>query len=128
MIRPVALFRIYPHQRLQEWVAEEKGYFAANGLDYEFGQVTHFNQFAGVQVADSAPEIKSGAFESIEGDERASAVSTACHWMINVAASSQHGRMWGHAYSVCPTAIMVPPESPVKTVEDLLQVEIGVGY
>jgi len=48
--------------------------------------------------------------------------------MINVAASAQHGRMWGHAYSVCPSAIMVPPESPVKTPEDLLGVEIGVGY
>ena len=124
----VAVFRIYPHQRLQEWVAEEKGYFAAQGLEYEFGEVTHFKQFAGVQVADSAPEITSGAFESIEGDSRACAVSTACHWMINVAASAQHGRMWGHAYSVCPAAIMVPPESSVTTVQDLLNVEIGVGY
>jgi NitT/TauT family transport system substrate-binding protein len=124
----MAKFRIHTHQRLQEWVAEEKGYFAAEGLDYEFGEVEHFNQFADIQVADSAPEIKSGAFESYEGDGRACEVSTACHWMINVAASAQHGRMWGHAYSVCPAAIMVPPESPVKTVEDLLQVEIGVGY
>jgi len=30
------LFRIQPHSRLQEWVAEEKGYFRAEGLDYEF--------------------------------------------------------------------------------------------
>ena len=29
-------FIIAPHMRLQEWVAEEKGYFAAEGLDYEF--------------------------------------------------------------------------------------------
>ena len=29
-------FVIAPHMRLQEWVAEEKGYFAAEGLDYEF--------------------------------------------------------------------------------------------
>src|SRR5262245_17918913 len=29
-------FVISPHFRLQEWVAEEKGYFAAEGLDYEF--------------------------------------------------------------------------------------------
>jgi hypothetical protein len=121
-------FRIYKHQRLQEWVAEEKGYFTAEGLDYEFDEVSHFNQFADVQVADSAPEIKSGAFESIEDENRDCAVSTACHWMINVAASAQHGRMWGHAYSVCPSAIMVPPESTVKSVEDLLKVEIGVGY
>ena len=29
-------FVIAPHMRLHEWVAEEKGYFAAAGLDYEF--------------------------------------------------------------------------------------------
>lgn len=29
-------FRIMPHGRLQEWVAEEKGYFKDEGLDYEF--------------------------------------------------------------------------------------------
>src|SRR4029077_2594338 len=27
---------IMPHGRLQEWVAEEKGYFAAGGLEYSF--------------------------------------------------------------------------------------------
>jgi len=32
----MAKFVIAPHMRLQEWVAEEKGYFAAEGLDYEF--------------------------------------------------------------------------------------------
>ena len=30
-------FRIQPHVRLQEWVAEENGFFAAEGLDYQFG-------------------------------------------------------------------------------------------
>jgi hypothetical protein len=124
----MAKFRIHTHQRLHEWVAEEKGYFKDEGLDYVFGEVEHFNQFGDVQVADAAPEIKSGAFESYEGEGRACEVSTACHWMINVAASAQHGRMWGHAYSVCPSAIMVPPESSVRTPEDLLGVEIGVGY
>ena len=29
-------FLIEPHFRLQEWVAEEKGYFRSEGLDYEF--------------------------------------------------------------------------------------------
>ena len=29
-------FIIEPHFRLQEWVAEEKGYFRDEGLDYEF--------------------------------------------------------------------------------------------
>ncbi len=29
-------FVIAPHMRLHEWVAEEKGYFADEGLEYEF--------------------------------------------------------------------------------------------
>jgi NitT/TauT family transport system substrate-binding protein len=130
-IRPyyssMAKFRIHTHQRLQEWVAEEKGYFKDEGLEYEFGQMDNYDKFAGIQVAESAPEINSGAFESYE-EGRSCEVSTACHWMINVAASAQHGRMWGHAYSVCPAAIMVPPESKVQTPDDLRDVEIGVGY
>jgi len=29
-------FRVQSHGRLQEWVAEEKGYFKKEGLDYDF--------------------------------------------------------------------------------------------
>ena len=32
-------FLITPHFRLHEWVAEEKGYFRDEGLDYEFREV-----------------------------------------------------------------------------------------
>jgi hypothetical protein len=32
----MAKFRIMPHGRRQEWVAEEKGYFTGAGLEYEF--------------------------------------------------------------------------------------------
>ncbi len=32
-------FMISPHMRLQEWVAEEKGYFIDEDLDYEFRSV-----------------------------------------------------------------------------------------
>ena len=31
-------FVIQPHFRLQEWVAEEKGYFKDEGLDYIFNE------------------------------------------------------------------------------------------
>ena len=33
-------FVIAPHFRLHEWVAEEKGYFTAEGLEYEFREQT----------------------------------------------------------------------------------------
>ena len=32
-------FIIEPHFRLHEWVAEEKGYFKAEGLDYVFQEL-----------------------------------------------------------------------------------------
>jgi hypothetical protein len=31
-------FVVEPHFRLQEWVAEEKGYFKDEGLDYVFSE------------------------------------------------------------------------------------------
>ena len=36
-------FVIEPHFRLQEWVAEEKGYFAQEGLDYVFRELVQAN-------------------------------------------------------------------------------------
>ena len=39
-------FVIAPHMRLQEWVAEEKGYFSAQGLDYEFRDPDYAAEFA----------------------------------------------------------------------------------
>jgi hypothetical protein len=35
----VSKFIIEPHFRLQEWVAEEKGYFRLEGLEYEFREL-----------------------------------------------------------------------------------------
>jgi NitT/TauT family transport system substrate-binding protein len=59
---------------------------------------------------------------------RAADVSCACHWAVTMASSSGHGRMWGHAYSVTPSAIVVAPESSVTKPRDLANVEVGVGY
>ena len=125
-------FRIQPHGRLQEWVAEEHGYFREAGLDYEFvgGNPGGMRGgYASVHSADVAapPEVREGAFESYE-EGRACEISSACHWAVNMASSAQHGRMWGHAYSVTPAAIVVPPESPTVHPRDLANVAVGVGY
>jgi NitT/TauT family transport system substrate-binding protein len=123
-------FRIEPHGRLQEWVADEKGYFNDEGLDYEFltSYATQASGYGLVQSTESAtPEVKRGAFENMEKG-RAADISCACHWAVNMASSSGHGRMWGHAYSVTPSAIVVPPESAIKKSRDLAHVAVGVGY
>ena len=112
-------FRIQPHGRLQEWVAEEKGYFKDEGLDYEFVHSDFFkgHPSASVQSASmdrmqsgNVRDVTQGAFESYE-EGRGVEVSAACHWTVNMAATQGHGRMWGHAYSMTPAGIFVPPES-----------------
>ncbi|MGH7825584.1 MAG: ABC transporter substrate-binding protein [Candidatus Binatia bacterium] len=123
-------FRIEPHGRLQEWVADEKGYFKDEGLEYEFldSYAAAASGYALVQSTEgAAPEVKRGAFENMERG-RVADISCACHWAVNMASSTGHGRMWGHAYSVTPSAIVVPPESSIRKSRDLAGVEVGVGY
>jgi len=128
----MAKFRIMPHGRLQEWVAEEKGYYAQLGLEYEFVRPARVGReaMAGatVQSADGAPApVMNGAFESMETG-RACEVSSACHWAVNMASSAEHGIMWGHAYSVTPAGIYTARDSNIKRPEDLKDAEVGVGY
>ena len=54
-------FVIEPHFRLQEWVAEEKGYFGDEGLEYEFREFIRSTDGAHHKTVG-----KSGAFQSIE--------------------------------------------------------------
>ena len=126
----MAKFRIVPHSRLQEWVAEEKGYFKDEGLEYEFvtsGMEGPFRN-PSIETTDTAPvEVKHGAFESMEAG-RACEISSACHWAVNMASQAGRGRMWGHAYSITPSGIWVSPESPIQKPEDLASVEVAVGY
>jgi hypothetical protein len=67
-------FVIQPHFRLQEWVADEKGYFTAEGLDYVFNEEV---QATDGKVHDKGQKV--GAYQSFESG-RASDVSCACHW------------------------------------------------
>jgi ABC-type nitrate/sulfonate/bicarbonate transport system substrate-binding protein len=116
------MFIIEPHFRLQEWVAEEKDYFRAEGLNYVFREL--------VRATDGkvhATANKVGAFQSLEEGRKAN-VSCACHWTVNVAASKGHGRMYTDVYSVAPAGVFVPADSPVKTPADLAGVPISVGY
>lgn len=122
----MSTFRIMPHGRLQEWVADEKGYFRDEGLDYEFVRWDLGLRERAARV-EAAPEpVLGGALEDMR-DGRSCEVSSACHWCVGMAAASSPGRMWGGAYTVTPSAICVPPESRIRRPEDLAEVEIGVG-
>ena len=124
----MAKFRIQTHGRLQEWVAEEKGYFADEGLDYEFiDNMLINNPVATAPSVSDAGEYRSGAYEKMEVGN-ACEVGSACHWAVNQAATVSHGKMWGKAYSMTPAGIYVSPDSGILRPSDLAGVEIGVGY
>jgi len=122
------VFRIQPHVRLQEWVAEERGFFTAEGLDHEFEAEGFAAGTSPVRPAGDAPTpVLSGAFEDMAAG-RSADVSCACHWAVNAAAGAAHGKMYGKAYSVCPAGIYVAPDSALRNPGDLAGVEVGVGY
>ena len=117
-----APFIIEPHFRLQEWGAEEKGYFRDAGLDYVFQELIQSSDGKHHDRGD-----KVGAFQSFDRGREA-AVSCACHWTVGVAASQGKGRLYADVYSIAPSGVFVAADSPVRRPEDLAGVPISVGY
>lgn len=117
----MAKFIVEPHFRLQEWVADEKGYFREQGLDYEFREL--------IRSTEGQHHNKGGrgAFQSIEEGREAN-VSCACHWTVNVAASKGHTKLYSDVYSIAPSGIFVAADSKVRTPADLAGVPISVGF
>ena len=115
-------FVVAPHFRLHEWVAEEKGYFAAEGLDYEFRETMDSRKSQGHHIGNRV-----GAYQTFEAG-RPCNVSGACHWTVNVAASNGHGKLYSECYSVSPAGVFVPADSKIRTPEDLKGVPISVGF
>jgi len=115
-------FVIAPHMRLHEWVAEERGYFEDEGLEYEFANPL---QSKDGRIHDLGNKV--GAFQTFE-QGRTCNVSSACHWTINVAAASGHGKLYRDAYSVAPAGIFVAANSAITSPADLAGIPVSVGY
>jgi ABC-type nitrate/sulfonate/bicarbonate transport system substrate-binding protein len=118
----MAKFVIAPHMRLHEWVADHKGYFAAEGLDYEFHEAVPSAEGKNHNLGDRV-----GAYQTFEKG-RGSDIGCACHWTVNISASAGHGKLYADAYSVSPAGVFVPPESEICSPEQLAGVPISVGY
>ena len=114
-------FIVAPHFRLHEWVAEEKGYFAQEGLDYEFRETMDSQASQGHHIGN-----KVGAYQTFEAGRKCN-VSGACHWTVNVAAANGHGKLYADCYSVSPAGVFVKQDSGIKTPEDL-KGEIGRAH
>ena len=128
----VSKFIIQPHGRLQEWIADAKGYFRDEGLDYEFQTGWAAQSRKTIDLAGGIREVRAGAFEAYKdgGGNKGvkSDISCACHWAIGQASAQQIGAMWRDSYVVTTGGIMVPPESDIYRPEDLAGREIAVGY
>ncbi|MAD93880.1 MAG: hypothetical protein CML33_00090 [Rhodobacteraceae bacterium] len=115
-------FIIAPHMRLHEWISVEKGYFDQVCLEYELEDQL---MSASGDRHDLGDRV--GAYQTFEKG-RTCDVSSACHWTVNVAAASGHGKLYANAYSVSPCGIFVPNGSDIKRPEDLASVPISVGF
>ena len=121
-------FRISAHGRLQDWIADEKGYFTAEGLDYQINVRVLENADQDI-MSTGGTDVRTGAYELYQsGGGGKKDMSCACHWAVNEAATAGAGRMWGHAYSILPSGIYVRDDSPVRSPEDLAGAEVAVGY
>lgn len=123
-------FIVNTHGRLQEWIAHEKGYFKQAGLEnYTLAPHSILTKSSPkkVHTISHIENDKMGAYQTYEKGREAS-ISCACHWTVNMAASDNHGRLWGECYSVSPCAVVVSNESSIHSPEDLAGVEVHVGY
>ena len=108
---------------LNDFVAKEEGFFAAEGLDVEFDWQT----FRGTQSSwkdlnyFARPQDKPYA----AGD--AEVIQGACVWGSICNASAGMGRFVADAYGVSPWAIFVRPQSAISKPEDLKDVPVAVG-
>ncbi len=126
-------FTIQPHYRLQEWIAQENGYFESEGLDYELiASPADDSRKPTDETTGKLKDVITGAFEMYKdgGGNKGvkSNISCACHWAVNEASAQDIGKMWNESYAVTPGGVMVPAESSIVRPEDLAGQEIAVSY
>src|ERR1700735_3409383 len=102
--------RVMPHGGRQEWVADEKGFFTGEGLEYTF--VTGGDYGVHGARRDGAGQIRTGAFETFEaGRDGANVSASTCGRSAPASAScscptpgrcSPATRQWTQARNLFP--------------------------
>jgi NitT/TauT family transport system substrate-binding protein len=108
---------------LNDFVAIQEGYFAAEGLDVEFDWKT----FRGTQSSWKHLEYLQRPQDRPYTEDKVDVIQGACVWGSICNASAGMGRFVADAYGVSPWAIFVRPDSHVKKPQDLKDVPISVG-
>jgi NitT/TauT family transport system substrate-binding protein len=108
---------------LNDFVAMQEGYFAAEGLDVEFDWKT----FRGTQSSWKGLEYFQRPQDQPYTQAKEDVIQGACVWGTICNASAGMGRIVADAFGDSPWAIFVRPDSAIRTPEDLKDVAIAVG-
>ena len=108
---------------LNDFVADQEGYFRAEGLDVDFDWKT----FKGTQSSWKGLDYLSRPQDKPYTEGDADVVQGACVWGSICNAGAGMGRFVRECYGVSPWAIYVRPDSKVRKPEDLKDVPIAVG-
>ena len=108
---------------LNDFVAEQEGFFAAEGLDVEFDWKT----FRGTQSSWKNLDYFQRPQDRPYTEDKQEVIQGACVWGTICNASAGMGRVVPDAYGDSPWAIFVRPDSRIRNPEDLKDVPISVG-
>ena len=108
---------------LNDFVAMQEGFFAAEGLDVELDWKT----FRGTQSSWKNLQYFQRPQDRPYTHDKAEVIQGACVWGSICNASAGMGRFVADAYGVSPWAIFVRPDSRIKEPRDLKDVPIAVG-
>jgi NitT/TauT family transport system substrate-binding protein len=108
---------------LNDFVAMQEGFFAAEGLDVELDWKT----FRGTQSSWKDLQYFQRPQDRPYTEDKAEVIQGACVWGSICNASAGMGRFVAEAYGVSPWAIFVRPDSRIHLPRDLKDVPIAVG-
>jgi len=108
---------------LADFVAQQEGFFAAEGLDVEFDWKT----FRGTQSSWKGLDYLHRPQDRPYTEDKQDVIQGACVWGSICNAGAGMGRFVAEAYGVSPWAIFVRPDSKIHKPEDLKDVPVSVG-
>ena len=108
---------------LNDFVAQEAGFFAAEGIEVEFDIRT----FRGTQSSWKSMDYGSRPQDKPYAEGDTGLIQCACVWGSISNASAGMGRFVPDCYGVSPWAIFVRPDSKIRKPEELKDVPVSVG-
>jgi NitT/TauT family transport system substrate-binding protein len=108
---------------LNDFVAKEEGFFAAEGLDVTFDWKT----FRGTQSSWKGLNYLERPQDQPYTKDKTEVIQGACVWGSICNASAGMGKFVSEAYGDSPWAIFVRPDSKIREPKDLKDVTISVG-